>query len=119
MKNLLFIFLLIMCFASKIEAQISFTYTATANPAVTYSERTKTTTITVSKDLSTITIVEGKASPVTSTYKVARLNTAPKGEYNLTLFNGKRFYITESYTLLYHEHGYAEKVWTTQPIAIR
>lgn len=119
MKTVLFIFLLVMCFASKIEAQVSFTYTVTANPAVKYSERTKTTTVTVSKDLFTITIVEGKTSPVTSTYKVARLNTAPKGEYNLTTYNGKRFYITETYALLYHQDGYAEKVWTVEAIAIR
>ena len=119
MKTILFIFALVLCFASKIEEQVTFTYTATANPAVTYSERTKTTVVTVSKDLSTITVVEGKAAPVTTTYKVARLNTAPKGEYNLTLYSGKRFYIADGYALLYHEQGYAEKVWTTSPIAIR
>lgn len=119
MKKILFIIALALCFASKMEAQVTFTYTTTAQPDVKYSERTKTTTVTVSADLSTITVVEGKANPVTSTYKVARLNTAPKGEYNLTLYSGKRFYIAFDYTLLYHEKGYAEKVWTTQPIAIR
>lgn len=116
MKSLVFLFVL---FATTVSAQTTFTYANTADPTKAYSERAKTTVFTVAANLAVITIVEGKAAPVTTKYKVVSIGTALKGEYNLVIESGDRFYIAPGYAMLYSKENVAKRVWTNNQIAIR
>ena len=111
--------IMLMLFVVMAQAQKTYNYKHIAQPDVRYSEQEKTTAITVAANLAVITVVEGKANPITNTFKVVQLGTAPSGEYNLILDSGDRFYIAPTYAMYYVKEGHATKVWTNSPIGIR
>lgn len=111
--------ILFLLFAVGVTAQKTYNYKHIAQPNVRYSEQEKTTAITVAANLAIITVVEGKANPITNKFKVVQLGTAVPGEYNLILDNGDRFYIAPDYAMYYVKEGYASKVWLNSPMAIR
>lgn len=117
MKSIITIMFLL--FTVVVTAQKTYNYKYIAQPEVRYSEQAKTTVITVAANLAEIKVIEGKANPITNTFKVVQLGTAPVGEYNLILDSGDRFYIAPDYAMYYVKAGHASKVWTNSPIGIR
>lgn len=107
---------MLTCIASIVVGQTTFIYNYAANPEKASSQTTIKTTVTVTPDLMTVKIKEG-ANLVN--YKVVRLNTAPKGEFNLTFENNERLFFNDGFAILYNATGVAKRFWTNNRVTIK